>query len=62
MDSEHRLGDIIANSVTHGVGAVLAVAGAIVLVVTAVGGTSWQVASCSVFGATRQLLLAGRWR
>ena len=56
MASEHRLGDIIANSVTHGVGAVLAIAGAVVLVVTAVGGTGWQVASCSVFGATLVLV------
>jgi hemolysin III len=54
--TEHRLGDIIANSVTHGVGAALAVAGAVALVVTAVGGTAWQVASCSVFGSTLVLV------
>ena len=52
MVTEHRLGDIIANSVTHGVGAALAVAGAITLVVTAVGGTAWQIASCSIFGCS----------
>ena len=56
MATEHRLGDIIANSVTHGVGAALAVAGAVALVVTAVGGTAWQVASCSVFGSTLVLV------
>ncbi len=56
MATEHRLGDIIANSVTHGVGAVLAVAGAVVLVVTAAGGSVWQVVSCSVFGATLVLV------
>src|ERR1019366_4030043 len=56
MAKEHRLGDIIANSVTHGVGAALALAGAVVLVVTAVGGTSWQVVSCSVFGGTLVLV------
>src|SRR5271165_5683633 len=56
MATEHRLGDIIANSVTHGVGAALAVAGAVVLVVTAVGGSGWQVASCSVFGCTLVLV------
>src|ERR1035441_393798 len=41
MAKEHRLGDIIATSVTHGVGAALALAGAVVLVVTTVGGTAW---------------------
>src|ERR1035441_2645431 len=56
MVTEYKLGDIIANSVTHGVGAVLALAGAIVLVITAVGGTAWQVASCSVFGCTLVLV------
>jgi hypothetical protein len=52
MVKEHRLGDIIANSVTHGIGAALALAGAVVLVVTTVGGTAWQIASCLVFGCT----------
>jgi len=56
MVPEHRLADIIANSVTHGVGAALALAGAGVLVVTAMGGTTWQVASCSVFGVTLVLV------
>jgi len=56
MVKEHRLGDIIANSVTHGIGAVLALAGAVVLVVTAVGGTVWQIASCLVFGCTLVLV------
>lgn len=56
MTTEHKLGDIIANSVTHGVGAVLAIAGAVVLVVTSLGGTSWQVASCAVFGCTLVLV------
>jgi hemolysin III len=56
MVTEHRLGDIIANSVTHGVGAALALAGAVVLVVTAVDGTAWQIVSCSVFGCTLVLV------
>jgi hemolysin III len=56
MAAEQSLGDIIANSVTHGVGAALAVAGAVVLVVTSVGGTAWQVVSCSVFGGTLVLV------
>ena len=56
MVTEHRLGDIIANSVTHGVGAALAVAGAVALVASAIGGSAWQVASCSVFGGTLVLV------
>ena len=56
MVNEHKLGDIIANSVTHGVGAALAVAGAVVLVVTSLGGSVWQVGSCVVFGATLVLV------
>lgn len=56
MSTEHRLGDIIANSVTHGVGAALALAGAIVLVLSATGGSDWQRVSCSVFGGTLVLV------
>ena len=56
MHEEHRLGDIIANSVTHGVGAALALAGAVVLVVTVAGGTPTQIASCSVFACTLVLV------
>ncbi len=56
MVKEHRLSDIIANSVTHGVGAALAVAGAVVLVVTAAGGTAMQIVSCSVFSGTLVLV------
>jgi len=56
MITEYKLGDIIANAVTHGVGAALAIAGAVVLVVNALGGTVYQVASCSVFGCTLVLV------
>ena len=56
MATEHRLGDIIANSVTHGVGAALAVAGAVALVAAVIGGSAWQVVSCSVFGGTLVLV------
>ena len=56
MVTEHRLGDIIANSVTHGVGAALALAGAVVLVVTSLGGSAWKLGSCGVFGVTLTLV------
>jgi hemolysin III len=42
-----------ANSITHGIGAVLAIVGLVVmLVVTAGSGDSWQVVSASIYGAT----------
>jgi hemolysin III len=47
----------IANSVTHGVGIALAIAGLVVLVVfAALRGTAWHVVSCSIYGATLILL------
>ncbi len=53
----YRLGEEIANSVTHGVGAVLAVAGLVVLIVLAASrGTAWHVVGCSVFGGTLVVL------
>jgi len=50
-------GEEIANSLTHGVGAVLAVAGLVVLALSASrGGTARTVVGCVVFGATLVLL------
>jgi len=47
----------IANSVTHGIGAGLAIAGLAVLVVLAVRyGDPWQIVSVSIFGASLVLL------
>ena len=49
----------IANSITHGVGFMMAVAMLSVLVVfSALRGTVWHVVSCSVYGATLVLLYA----
>jgi hemolysin III len=57
MSAQPKLGDILANAVTHGVGAVLSLAGAAVLVGTAVKrGTAWHIASCAVFGAALVLV------
>jgi hemolysin III len=51
------LGEEIANSVTHGVGLVLSVAGLAFLVVTAAAtGDPWRVTAASVYGATLVLL------
>ena len=50
-------GEEIANSLTHGAGAVLAVAGLVVLALAASrGGTARTVVACVVFGATLVLL------
>jgi hemolysin III len=56
--SEHHLADIIANAVTHGIGAALAIAACAVLVALAVlrGATVTQFVSCVVFGATLVLV------
>ena len=47
----------LANSITHGLGLALSVAGLVVLIVfAALRGNAWHVVSCSVFGATLVLL------
>ena len=58
MEHEHHLGDIVANAVTHGVGAALAIVGCITLIVLAVtrGATAVQLVSCAVFGSTLVLV------
>jgi hemolysin III len=48
-----------ANSVTHGVGLGLSLAGLVVLIILAVlRGTAWHVVSCAVYGATLVILYA----
>ncbi len=57
LSSPYTLGEEIANSVTHGVGAVLSIAGLAVLTGFAVAlGDSAHVVSCAIFGATLILL------
>ena len=55
--SRYTKGEEIANSLTHGLGAVLSVAGLVVLVVlAAMRGTVWHVVSSAIFGAALVLL------
>jgi hemolysin III len=55
--SASTTGEEIANTVTHGVGALLAIAGVAVLVTLAAQrGTARHVVACSIFGATLVLL------
>jgi hemolysin III len=44
-----RPGDILANAITHGIGAGLAIAGAACLIVASTRGSAWVIVSCSVF-------------
>ena len=53
----YRRGEEIANGFSHGIGAVLAVVGLIVLTrCAAVSGSAWHVVSCAVYGVTLVLL------
>lgn len=44
-----NLGDILANAITHGIGAVLTMAGAVYLIVASTRGTSRLIVSCAIF-------------
>ncbi|MBI1767553.1 MAG: hemolysin III family protein [Bacteroidetes bacterium] len=56
-DKKPSTGEEIANAITHGIGALLAIAALVVLIVlAAVKGTVWHVVSFSIFGATLVLL------
>lgn len=53
----YSLGEEIANSITHGIGAGLSIAGLVVLVVSAARlGDPWRVVSFSIYGASLILL------
>lgn len=56
VQTHYHLGDILANAITHGIGAALAVAGGIYLIAASTRGTVWQVVSCSIFAATLVLV------
>lgn len=50
--AHYHIADILANSITHGIGAGLAIAGGACLIVASTRGTAWHVVSCSIFAAT----------
>lgn len=56
MQAQQSLGDILANAITHGVGAALAIAGGVYLIAASSHGSVWLLASCSVFAATLVLV------
>jgi len=55
--SRYTTGEEIANSITHGLGTLLALAGLVVLVIfAALYGDAWHIVACSIFGAALTLL------
>lgn len=57
--SIYTLGEEIANSVTHGIGALLAVAACAILIVTsAFTGDPYKIVSCSIYGASLIIMFA----
>ncbi len=56
VEKHAHLGDILANAITHGVGAVLAVVGSVFLILASTRGSAWVVVSCSVFSGTLVLV------
>lgn len=53
----YSVGEEIANSLTHGIGIVLSIAGLVVMTAFASAlGTFWHIVSCSIYGATQILL------
>ena len=56
VHSNYKLGDILANAITHGIGAGLAIAGGVCLIVASTRGSAWCVVSCSIFAATLMLV------
>lgn len=52
VQAEYRLGDILANAITHGVGAAFALTGAGYLIFASRNGSAWLVVSCAIYGAT----------
>jgi hemolysin III len=56
VQPHYNLGEILANAITHGIGAILAVAGAVYLIAASTRGTTWHVVSCTVFAITMVLV------
>jgi hemolysin III len=52
VTSHYNLGDILANAITHGIGALLALVGAVFLIAASTRGDAWTIASCAVFTVT----------
>jgi len=51
-----HLGDILANAITHGIGAGLAIAGAVCLIVASTRGSARLIVSCAIFSGSLVLV------
>lgn len=59
VEEQSLIREEIANSITHGIGLILSIAGLVALMVIATkNGSAWHVASCGVFGVTLVILYA----
>ena len=57
INKTYSVKEEIFNSITHGVGTLLSIAGLVILVVMAsIKGNTWHVVACSIYGATMILL------
>ena len=56
MRPRHHLGDILANAITHGIGAGLAIAGGVCLIVASTRGSARLIVSCAIFSASLMLV------
>jgi len=52
VPTETKLGDLLANAITHGVGAVLALVAAVYLIVASSSGSARLIVSCTVYATT----------
>ncbi len=56
VPQHYNLGDILANAITHGIGAALAIAGAVYLIAQSARGSPLEIVSCSIFAGTLVLV------
>jgi hemolysin III len=56
VPAHYKLGDILANAITHGIGAVVAVVGAVYLIAASTRGDAWEIVGCTVFAVTLVLV------
>ena len=56
MPAHYKLGDILANAITHGIGAVVAVVGAVYLIAASTRRDAWEIVGCTVFAVTLVLV------
>ena len=56
MQPHDHLGDILANAITHGIGAGLAIAGAVCLIVASTRGSARLIVSCAIFSGSLVLV------